>query len=132
VHGNNVPGCYASLEEVVELAKGAARGGYAVYESAGGPGGKMAESLETIAKVMPVTFTLTEAGMARSVAWLEKANADEDTTLIGQVSEVIVPQTKISALRCTALTCYGFGGGFVPPSYRYLLARRACSLDSRA
>lgn len=86
VHGNNVPGCFADLTEVLELAKAAARGGYCIYECAGAPGvskNGMA-SLETIGKIMPVTYTLTEAGMEKSLAWLEKINKD-GCQVIGQI-----------------------------------------------
>lgn len=86
VHGNNVPGCFADLEEVLELAKGAARGGYCIYECAGAPGlsknGMV--SLETIGKIMPVTYTLTEAGMDRSLVWLEKINT-AGCKVVGQI-----------------------------------------------
>ena len=86
VHGNNVPGCFADLEEVLELAKAASRGGYAIYECAGAPGVSTngMKSLEDIGKIMPVTYTLTEAGMAKSLEWLEKVNG-RGSNVIGQI-----------------------------------------------
>lgn len=86
VHGNNVPGCFAALEEVVELAEAAARGGYCIYECAGAPGVTKTgmSSLKTIGKIMPVTYTLTEAGMDKSLAWLEKIN-NGGCKVVGQI-----------------------------------------------
>ena len=84
VHGNNVPGCYASEAEVLAMAQAARRAGYAVYETAGAPGDKGLEGLLEIGKEVTVTFTLPEAGMSRSLEWLQKANAG-DSTVIGQV-----------------------------------------------
>ena len=84
MHGNNVPGCYASEAEVLAMAQAARRAGYAVYETAGAPGDKGLEGLLEIGKQVTVTFTLPEAGMSRSLEWLQKANAG-DSTVIGQV-----------------------------------------------
>eukprot|EP01047_Picozoa_sp_COSAG01_P036961 COSAG01_NODE_2909_length_6876_cov_2.019171_8_plen_190_part_00 len=73
VHGNNVPGCYASESEVHALAAAASRGGnHAVYECAGAPDvqNQGLRALEAIGHLIPVTFTLVEAQMERSLAWL--------------------------------------------------------------
>ena len=85
VHGNNVPGCFATEREVLAMAKAANRAGYAVYETAGGVGNNVGmRHMLDIAKEVVVTFTCIEAGMAKTVEWLEKVNTAE-TRIIGQV-----------------------------------------------
>ena len=92
VHGNNVPGCFATTAECVALAQGAARAGYAVYETAGAPdvqksiaeGKNPMESLVEIGRETTVSFLCNEQGMGRSLAWLEEVNAG-GSRVFGQV-----------------------------------------------
>lgn len=92
VHGNNVPGCFATTAECVALAQGAARAGYAVYETAGAPdvqksiaeGKNPMESLVEIGRETTVSFLCNEQGMGRSLAWLEEVNAG-GARVFGQV-----------------------------------------------
>ena len=55
-------------------------------ECAGAPGVSVngMKSLEDIGKIMPVTYTLTEAHMDKSLEWLEKVNS-RGATVVGQI-----------------------------------------------
>ena len=85
IHGNNVPGCWCSEDEMMALAKAMGRAGRAVYESAGAPNTRAMKDggvtnnlrfLEEVGRETVVSLLVSEAGIERQTAWLEKCHAN--------------------------------------------------------